>query len=81
MRREERKAFWCDCPKGPRPARGKAKGPFVAEFAVQPPWDFGWGNDASTGPGVTLKDCTRLTYTFWKPIVIPIDFTTEVPAK
>ena len=84
--RAPEKKFWCDCPLGPSPMPLAVEPQRVLEMVAGRRWDVDPVISSSEPGGVDestleLKDYARITYTFWKPIEVPIDLTMEIPAK
>ena len=89
MVRRTKKEHWCDCPNGPQPVVAPVAPVRIDRFSV--------GRDRSEDSKVffpeafdsivevenlALEHLARITFTFWKPIEIPIDFTVELkPGK
>ena len=81
------KRHWCDCQDGPRPVVATIPGPRTTQFDVSR--DLPDGRVFFLHDGVdclvneerlALEHIARISYTFWKPIVIPIDLTIKVEA-
>ena len=89
MARGAKKKHWCDCPNGPEPVVASPPPAQVVRFSV--------GRDVSEDSRIlfaeavdsvvdvdnlALEHVSKIEFTFWKPIVIPIDLTVELtPVK
>ena len=79
-----KKAAWCDCPDGPQPVRPRTSPAYISEFAVGKAIEVRQTREyegAVEERPLKLEDYARITYTFWKPIEIPIDITVTVQTK
>ena len=83
------KRDWCDCPDGPTlyfppgtESRVTARSVYRTVEATISIF-FPDANDGSavTDENLRLEHVSRINYTFWKPIEIPIDVTVKVPAR
>lgn len=78
--------FWCDCPQGPSPVLPRPEPEKVRAFGTRKREDPNAVESESAPDRVdewnlTLEHIARITWTFWKPIVIPIDLTVKVSTK
>lgn len=77
---------WCDCPTGPQPVRPATGRSYISEFRANSviqniQYKASSDEEPIEFEPYTWADFSRLTYTFWKPIVIPIDLTVDVAVK
>lgn len=79
-----KKESWCDCPSGPQPVQPKTSPTYISEFAVGKAIEVRQTREfeglAEERP-MKLDDYARITYTFWKPVEIPVDLTVTVTAR
>lgn len=59
--------WWCACKGGPSPVKEKPKPELIRTF------------DVLGGDGYTLDQVKSITYSFFKPMEEPVEFTVEVP--
>ena len=76
----DRKGLWCDCVNGPQPAPPKVSPDCTSDFAAASKDPLFW-EDPGEERSLAVEDLARITYTFWKPVEIPIDVTVTVTAK
>lgn len=78
--------FWCNCPGGPTPILPRPEPERARAFGTRPN-EAANPLESESAPGridewdLTLEHFARITYTFWKPIEIPIDLTVKVSPK